>query len=143
MSDPFMGEIRMFAGTYAPRGWALCNGQLLAISSNSALFSLLGTNYGGDGVTTFALPNLQSRSPVGTGTGGGLTHVQLGQVGGVESTTLTTLNCPLTIMRQQVLQAFLLVERHRILRWLRPLPTIFLVDLLADRLLLQLSGQIN
>lgn len=94
MSDPFIGEIRMFAGTFAPRGWALCNGQLLAISSNSALFSLLGTNYGGDGVTTFALPNLQSRSPVGTGTGGGLTNVQLGQVGGVESTTLTTLNMP-------------------------------------------------
>lgn len=95
MSDPFIGQISMFAGNFAPRGWALCNGQLLAISSNSALFSLLGTNYGGDGVTTFALPNLQSRSPVGTGTGGGLTNVQLGQVGGVESTTLTTLNMPI------------------------------------------------
>lgn len=94
MSDPFMGEIRMFAGTYAPRGWALCNGQLLAISSNSALFSLLGTNYGGDGVTTFALPNLQSRSPVGTGTGGGLTHIALGQTSGVENVSLTVGQLP-------------------------------------------------
>lgn len=95
MADPFMGEIRMFAGTYAPRGWALCNGQLLAISSNSALFSLLGTNYGGDGVTTFALPNLQSRSPVGTGTGGGLTHIALGQVAGTENVSLTTGQLPI------------------------------------------------
>lgn len=95
MADPFMGEIRMFAGTYAPRGWAFCNGQLLAISSNSALFSLLGTNYGGDGVTTFALPNLQSRSPVGTGTGGGLTHIALGQVAGTENVSLTTGQLPI------------------------------------------------
>ncbi|KUM53925.1 phage tail protein [Rheinheimera sp. EpRS3] len=94
MADPFMGEIRMFAGTYAPHGWALCNGQLLAISSNSALFSLLGTNYGGDGVTTFALPNLQSRSPVGTGTGGGLTHIALGQVAGTEQVTLNQTQLP-------------------------------------------------
>lgn len=94
MADPFMGEIRMFAGTYAPRGWAFCNGQLLAISSNSALFSLLGTSYGGDGVTTFALPNMQSRSPVGTGTGAGLTNVQLGQVSGTENVSLTTGQLP-------------------------------------------------
>lgn len=95
MSDPFIGQISMFAGNFAPRGWAFCNGQLLSISQHTALFSILGTIYGGDGVTTFALPNLQSRSPVGTGTGAGLTNVQLGQVGGVESTTLTTLNMPI------------------------------------------------
>ncbi|MEJ6521665.1 tail fiber protein [Shewanella bicestrii] len=94
MADPFIGEIRMFAGTFAPRGWALCNGQLLAISTNSALFSLLGTNYGGNGTTTFGLPNLQSRTPVGTGTGAGLSNVVLGQVGGVESVTLTISQMP-------------------------------------------------
>ncbi|MGL5669625.1 MAG: phage tail protein [Shewanella sp.] len=94
MADPFIGEIRMFAGTFAPRGWALCNGQLLAISTNSALFSLLGTNYGGNGTTTFGLPNLQSRTPVGTGTGAGLSNVVLGQVGGVENVTLTTNQMP-------------------------------------------------
>lgn len=94
MADPFLGEIRMFAGTFAPRGWAFCNGQLLAISSNTALFSLLGTNYGGDGQSTFALPNLQSRTPVGTGTGAGLSHVVLGQVAGVENVSLTTSQLP-------------------------------------------------
>ena len=94
MSEPFIGEIRMFAGTFAPRGWALCNGQLLAISTYSALFSLLGTNYGGNGTTTFGLPNLQSRTPVGTGTGAGLSNVVLGQVGGVESVTLTISQMP-------------------------------------------------
>ena len=97
MSDPFIGEIRMFAGTYAPRGWAFCNGQQLAISSNSALFSILGTNYGGNGSTTFALPNLQSRTPVGTNPGGagGLGAVNLGQVAGSESVTLTTNQLPI------------------------------------------------
>ena len=95
MSDPFIGEIRMFAGTFAPRGWALCNGQLLAISTNSALFSLLGTTYGGNGTTTFGLPNLQSRTPVGTGTGAGLSNVVLGQVAGVENVNLTTNQLPI------------------------------------------------
>ncbi|WP_039913281.1 phage tail protein [Cellvibrio mixtus] len=94
MSDPFIGEIRMFAGTFAPRGWAFCNGQLLAISTNSALFSILGTVYGGNGTTTFGLPNLQSRTPVGTGTGAGLSNVVLGQIGGVENVTLTTNQMP-------------------------------------------------
>jgi microcystin-dependent protein len=94
MADPFIGEIRMFAGTFAPRGWAFCNGQLLAISSNTALFSLLGTHYGGDGQSTFALPNLQSRSPVGTGTGAGLSNVVLGQLAGTENVTLTTAQLP-------------------------------------------------
>jgi microcystin-dependent protein len=95
MADPFIGEIRMFAGTYAPRGWALCQGQLLAISSNSALFSILGTVYGGDGVTTFGLPNLQGRSAVGTGTGGGLSSVALGQVAGAENVSLVTNQLPI------------------------------------------------
>lgn len=94
MSDPFIGEIRMFAGNFAPRGWALCNGQQLAISTNSALFSILGTTYGGNGQTTFGLPNFQSRSPVGTGTGGGLTPVILGQVAGVENVNLTVGQLP-------------------------------------------------
>ena len=85
----------MFAGTFAPRGWALCNGQLLAISTNSALFSLLGTTYGGNGTTTFGLPNLQSRTPVGTGTGAGLSNVVLGQVAGVENVNLTTNQLPI------------------------------------------------
>lgn len=94
MSEPFIGEIRMFAGTFAPRGWALCNGQLLAISSNAALFSILGTNYGGNGVSTFGLPNLQGRSPVGTGNGGGLTPVVLGEQAGTENVSLTTAQLP-------------------------------------------------
>ncbi|RVU35643.1 phage tail protein [Rheinheimera riviphila] len=94
MSDPFIGEIRMFAGTFAPNGWALCQGQLLAISTNAALFSILGTNYGGDGHATFALPNLQSRSPVGTGTGAGLSDIALGEMAGTESVNLTTAQLP-------------------------------------------------
>ena len=64
MADPFLGEIRMFGGNFAPQGWALCNGQLLSISQNTALFSLLGTNYGGDGRTTFGLPDLRGRAPI-------------------------------------------------------------------------------
>jgi len=75
----FLGEVRMFAGNFAPRGWALCEGQLLAISSNSALFSILGTMYGGDGRTTFGLPDLRGRAPVAVGTGPGLTEVKQGQ----------------------------------------------------------------
>lgn len=94
MADPFLGEIRMFAGTFAPRGWAFCNGQLLAISSNTALFSLLGTNYGGNGTSTFALPNLGSRVPVGTGTGAGLSNIVLGQVAGVENVNITVGQLP-------------------------------------------------
>lgn len=94
MSDPFIGEIRMFAGNFAPRGWALCQGQLLAISTNSPLFSILGTTYGGNGTTTFGLPNLQSRSPVGAGTGAGLSHIGLGQIAGTESVHLTTPQLP-------------------------------------------------
>lgn len=92
--EPFLGQIIMFGGTFAPRGWALCNGQLLPIHSNTALFSLLGTTYGGDGRTTFALPDLQGRVAVHPGQGAGLSPYQLGQKGGRESATLTVQNLP-------------------------------------------------
>lgn len=96
MSEPFVGEIRMFAGNFAPRGWATCEGQLLAISQNDALFSLLGTIYGGDGRTTFGLPDLRGRVPVhaGSGSGPGLSLRRVGARGGLEQTTLTALNTP-------------------------------------------------
>lgn len=99
MSDPFIGEIRMFAGTFAPRGWAFCQGQILSIAQNSALFSILGTTYGGNGQTTFALPNLGSRVPVGTGTGAGLSNVVLGQVAGVENVSITTGQLPPVVLQ--------------------------------------------
>lgn len=94
MSDPFLAEIRMFAGNFAPRGWALCNGQIMAISQNQALFSLLGTTYGGNGQTTFALPDLRGRVAVHEGQGPGLSPVNLGEVGGAEATTLTANQMP-------------------------------------------------
>ena len=94
MSQPFIGEIRMFGGSFAPRSWAFCNGQLLAIAQNDALFSLLGTTYGGDGQNTFALPDLRGRIPVHRGQGSGLSPYDLGQVGGVESVTLLTQQLP-------------------------------------------------
>ncbi|POF29614.1 phage tail protein [Roseibium marinum] len=89
MSEPFVGEIRMFAGNFAPRGWAFCDGQLLAISQNDALFSLLGTIYGGDGRTTFGLPDLRGRIPLHAGTGPGLSPRRLGSKSGTEHETLT------------------------------------------------------
>lgn len=89
MSGPFVGEIRMFAGNFAPAGWAFCNGALIAIDQNPTLFQLIGTTYGGDGVNTFALPNLQSRVPVHVGPG-----FALGQSGGTESVTLTVSQIP-------------------------------------------------
>ncbi len=89
-----IAEIRMFAATFAPRTWAYCNGQILSISTNTALFSLLGTTYGGNGQTNFALPNMQSRVAVGTGAGPGLTNYQLGQLSGLETTTLIAANLP-------------------------------------------------
>lgn len=92
--DPFIGEVTLFAGNFAPRGWSLCNGQLLAISQNTALFSILGTTYGGDGRTTFALPDLRGRSIVRAGRGPGLSDIRLGQKGGQENVTLTTMNLP-------------------------------------------------
>jgi microcystin-dependent protein len=94
MSDPFVGEIRMVGFNFAPEGWALCNGQLMSISQNTALFSLLGTFYGGDGVSTFALPNLQGRVPVHQGTGAGLPTYSVGEVAGAPTITLTTSQLP-------------------------------------------------
>src|SRR5690349_11780265 len=85
--DAFMGQIVLFAGNFAPRGWALCQGQLLAIAHNSVLFSILGTTYGGDGQTTFALPDLRGRVPVGAGTGPGLPEMLQGEQGGGVSVT--------------------------------------------------------
>ena len=89
MSEPFLGEIKIFAGTFAPRGWSFCDGQLLAISANSALFSLLGTIYGGDGRTTFALPDLRGRVPMGWGNGPGLTNRPIGNRGGSETAVVS------------------------------------------------------
>lgn len=96
MSESFLGEIRLFAGNFAPTGWALCNGQLMAISQNTALFSLLGTNYGGDGRTTFGLPDLQSRAPVHAGSSGGpgLTPRDVGETGGSSTVTLLSSEMP-------------------------------------------------
>ena len=94
MSTPFIGEIRMFGGSFAPRSWAFCNGQVLSIAQNTALFSLLGTTYGGDGQTTFSLPDLRSRVPVHRGQGPGLSSYDLGQVGGTETATLLTQQLP-------------------------------------------------
>lgn len=94
MSDPFIGEIRMFAGNFAPTGWALCQGQILAIAQNTALFSLLGTTYGGNGQTTFALPDLRGRSPMQQGQGPGLSPRTLGEQGGSETVTLLTNQMP-------------------------------------------------
>ncbi len=89
-----IGEIRMFAGNFAPRNWAYCQNQITSIASNSALFSILGTTYGGNGQTTFALPDFRGRTAVGTGNGPGLSEYSLGQMGGTENTTLTVNNMP-------------------------------------------------
>ena len=94
MSEPFVGEVRMFAGNFAPRGWAFCDGQLLAVSQNDALFSLLGTTYGGNGQTTFGLPDLRGRLPVHAGNGPGLSPRSLGARGGAEQSTLTINQLP-------------------------------------------------
>ena len=94
MSEPFLAEVRIFAGNFAPRGWAFCEGQLIAISQNTALFSLLGTTYGGNGQTTFGLPNLQGRAPMHPGQGPGLTDRWLGEQGGTASETLTQTELP-------------------------------------------------
>ena len=94
MSDAFIGEIKMFAGTFAPRSFAFCDGQLLAISSNEALFSLLGTTYGGDGRTTFGLPELRGRVPIHQGTGPGLTQRRIGAKAGSETANISTNQLP-------------------------------------------------
>ena len=94
MGQPYIGEIRMFAGNFAPAGWAFCDGQLMPISENDALFTLIGTTYGGDGQETFGLPNMQSRIPIHAGTGaGGITRI-IGEMAGVEQVTLTTQQIP-------------------------------------------------
>lgn len=94
MSDPFIGEVRAVGFNFAPRGWALCAGQQLSIAQNTALFSLLGTTFGGNGVTTFGLPDYQGRSPVGMGNGPGLTPIVQGEVSGSESVTLLATQMP-------------------------------------------------
>lgn len=94
MADPFVAEIRIFPFNFAPKGWAWCNGQLLPISQNTALFSLLGTTYGGDGKSTFALPNLQGRAPMHPGQGPGLSLHDLGETGGTEAVTLLQSEIP-------------------------------------------------
>jgi microcystin-dependent protein len=94
MADPFVAEIRMFGFNFAPRGWATCDGQILPIAQNTALFSLLGTTYGGDGRTNFALPNLQSAFAIGQGQGPGLSNRLLGDSGGAASVTLQTSEMP-------------------------------------------------
>jgi microcystin-dependent protein len=93
--ENYIGEIRVFAGTYAPADWAFCNGQLLSISEYSTLFQLIGTTYGGDGMTSFAVPNLLSRVVVGQGTGAGLSPYTMGAAAGTEKVTLNTLQLPI------------------------------------------------
>lgn len=94
MADPFVAEIRIFAGNFAPRGWAFCNGQLMVLSQNTALFSLLGTTYGGDGRSNFALPDLQGRAPMHPGQGQGLSLHDLGESAGSETVTLLESEIP-------------------------------------------------
>jgi microcystin-dependent protein len=95
MSEPFIGEIRMFGGSFAPAGWAFCNGQLMPISENDALFTLLGTTYGGDGQETFGLPDLQGRMPIHFGQGPGISQTyQIGEAAGVESVTVSVNQLP-------------------------------------------------
>jgi microcystin-dependent protein len=94
MTDPFVAEIRMVPFNFAPRGWAFCDGQLMPISQNTALFSLLGTNYGGDGRSTFALPDLQGAAPMHWGDGPGLSSRQIGETGGSQAVTLLATEIP-------------------------------------------------
>lgn len=94
MADAYIGEIRVFAGNFAPKGWAFCNGQLMSIQQNTALFSILGVQYGGDGKTTFALPNLMGAAPMNQGQGAGLTERQVGQVVGAPTVTLLSTQIP-------------------------------------------------
>ena len=94
MASPFLGQIQLFAGNFAPRGWALCEGQILPISQYTALFSILGTTYGGDGRTSFALPDLRGRVAIAPGTGPGLTTYRLGARAGTETNVMNTLQLP-------------------------------------------------
>src|ERR1041385_126386 len=94
MGEPYIGEIRMFAGNFAPNGWMFCEGQILPISENDTLFNLIGTTYGGDGQETFALPNLASRVPIHAGTGPDGVTYQLAEMAGTETVTLSTQQIP-------------------------------------------------
>ena len=94
MSEPFLAQIQIVSFNFAPKGWALCNGQLMPISQNTAVFSLLGTTYGGDGRSNFALPNLQGSTPIGAGSGAGLSLIELGQTGGEANVTLLSTEMP-------------------------------------------------
>jgi microcystin-dependent protein len=94
MSQPYVGQILIFGGNFAPAGWAMCQGQLVPISENDTLFNLIGTTYGGDGQSTFGLPNLQGRVPLHMGQGAGLSSYVIGQASGVESVTLNTQQLP-------------------------------------------------
>jgi microcystin-dependent protein len=100
MDGSFLGEVKLFAGNFAPRSWMLCNGAMLSIAQNTALFSLLGTTYGGDGVTTFSLPDFRGRMPVGFGSGPGLTPRNYGDMSGVENVTLVSTNMPMHTHQQ-------------------------------------------
>jgi microcystin-dependent protein len=92
--EPFIGQVSLFGCNFAPQGWAMCQGQLLAIAQNTALFSLLGTNFGGDGVSTFALPDLRSRAPIGFGQGQGLSNYAIGESGGAETVAIDSSSYP-------------------------------------------------
>lgn len=92
--EPLLGEIKIFAGSFAPKGWMLCQGQLFSISQYTALFSIIGTTYGGDGQTTFQLPNLGGRTPLGTGNSPGTSRYEYGQLGGTENVTINTQQMP-------------------------------------------------
>jgi microcystin-dependent protein len=94
MSEPFLGQLLLVPYNFAPRGWLFCQGQILPISQNTALFSLIGTTFGGNGTTTFQLPDLRGRVPISSGTGAGLQNYVLGEIGGQENTTLLTANLP-------------------------------------------------
>lgn len=111
MADPFVAEIRIFGFNFAPRGWAFCNGQLLPISQNTALFSLLGTTYGGDGKSTFALPDMQGNAPMHPGQGPGLSLHDLGEIGGTPNVTLLISEIP---VHNHTLQAYNDIGEDRI-----------------------------
>ena len=95
MSEPYLGQIQAFGFSFAPRGWAQCQGQILSIAQNTALFALLGTTYGGNGQTTFALPDLRGRAGIGVGQGPGLSDISLGEISGTENVTLLVTNMPI------------------------------------------------
>lgn len=97
MSEPYLGEIKMFGGNFAPRGYAMCSGQLLSLAQNTALFSILGTTYGGNGQSTFALPDFRGRTPVHQGQGPGLSLMELGEASGVETVTLLSTQMPMHV----------------------------------------------